>query len=360
MVVMPTRAPTAVEVEALDLARRGELALPPVQFDVSLPPGEGPPVADLLVTARFQSRRFEFAAVCKSSSTPRIVRDAATSAAAAAERMGRMPMLIVPYLADQRLRELEALGVSGLDLCGNGVLIVPDRLFVFRTGAANRYPSSAPIKNIYRRTSSLAARVFLLRPTYPSLKAVVEHVGIRGGTLAKSTVSKVVGSLKEDLLVTEEGAGLRLLNPNGLLDKLTENFQTPDVSRRIRVKWLGNRNDMLPTLVQRARDRRIRLALTGAGSTFAYAVMARSDALPLYCDQIGALLDGLPVDEGSRFPDIELLQTDDDTVYFDVRDQDGYPVASPIQAWLELMQGDKRDKEAAGQIRAALWPKDRR
>ena len=60
--------------------------------------------------------------------------------------------------------KLEAEGVSGIDLCGNGVIVVPDQLLVLRTGFPNRFRWEGTIKNVYRKNSSIVARVFLLVP----------------------------------------------------------------------------------------------------------------------------------------------------------------------------------------------------
>jgi hypothetical protein len=47
---------------------------------------------------------------------------------------------------------------------------------------------------------------------------------------------------------------------------------------------------------------------------------------------------------------VVLEETRDDTVYFDVRRENGAIRASPIQTYLELMAGDKRDRETAVQV----------
>ena len=35
--------------------------------------------------------------------------------------------IVTPYLSEQQLRMLESKQVSGVDLCGNGVIVVPNR-----------------------------------------------------------------------------------------------------------------------------------------------------------------------------------------------------------------------------------------
>jgi len=62
-----------------------------------------------------------------------------------------LPMLFMPFLSDRQLQELEREGLSGIDLCGNGVVIVPGTIAVFSSGRKNRFPSSVLIKNIYRK-----------------------------------------------------------------------------------------------------------------------------------------------------------------------------------------------------------------
>jgi len=44
------------------------------------------------------------------------------------------------------------------------------------------------------------------------------------------------------------------------------------------------------------------------------------------------------------------LATEDETVYFDARQEDNFWWASPVQVYLELMAGDKRDQESAEQL----------
>ena len=61
--------------------------------------------------------------------------------------------------------------------------------------------------------------------------------------------------------------------------------------------------------------------LTGKSSLDAYAVMGRDEWPVFYTRSIDRLIDvwGNKVEETSRFIDLELRQTDDPTVYFDVR-----------------------------------------
>ena len=55
--------------------------------------------------------------------------------------------------------------------------------------------------------------------------------------------------------------------------------------------------------------------------------------------------------EGRADEEIELLETTDPTVYFDAQDD---LIASPIQCFLELQAGDKRDQDTAEQVRRLI------
>ncbi|MFC1588606.1 hypothetical protein ACFL54_09880, partial [Planctomycetota bacterium] len=87
-----------------------------------------------------------------------------------------LPMLIVPFLRDSQLEELGNEGVSGIDLCGNGVVIAPNKFAIYRSGAKNRFPSTSTIKNIYRKNSSMIARVFLTQAKYDTVQIILSTI----------------------------------------------------------------------------------------------------------------------------------------------------------------------------------------
>ena len=62
-------------------------------------------------------------------------------------------------------------------------------------------------------------------------------------------------------------------------------------------------------------------------------------------------------EETSRFPNVEFLETDDPTVYFDRRGTSP-PIISPVEAYLELSNGGKREQEAAAPLRTNLLTRE--
>lgn len=324
--------------------------------------------AILAVTAEDQT--FDFAAEFKSRSTPRIFEEALSTIQKAAERRQMLPMLVVPFLRENQLVELQQRKLSGIDLSGNGVVAVPGKLLVYRTGSPNRYPDSAPTKYAYRGATSLVARAFLCQAKFQSLADIRNGISIRGGNVVLSTISKALKRLESDLIVDRTASGFRLRQADKLLEKLAESYTDP---KTIKTATFAIKRGALTTRGEQpgAGDftaaaalaplfgegqQQASLVLTGRSSIENYAVMGRQEWPVLYTTHIDRLIRtwGDGVEETSRFIDFELRETDDPTVYFDVRMTENLPYASPIQVFLECSAGDKREREAALQVKELI------
>jgi hypothetical protein len=354
---------TPTEQEILEQLRRGQVLLPPVsiRFLTAQRQADGNGNLDAVVEVSWRGKSAMFAAECKSPATPRAFRDGINRLKCAELPAGYHPLLIMPFLRDQHLKELEREGISGVDLCGNGFVIAPGAFAVFRGGAENRFSSSAPIKNIYRKNSSLVGRVFLARPSYEAVNQIHAETNRRNllvdrwdkRPLSLSTVSKVLKTLEEDLIVGRREM-IRLLQPDKLLDQLRENYQAPETRDRVRLKVPEESRSVPESLQQQARALGMPMVATGTSSVSRYAVMQRGDVLSVYCPRLDILLERLPAGRSDRFPNLELIETEDERAYFDARPSGGFWWSSPVQVYLELMAGDKRDQETAEQIKSSL------
>ncbi len=351
------------EKEIIRKFEEGGVSLPPLQLRLSSrKEGAGDSGADATIEVCLGEQREEFAVEFKAQSTPRVLREAMYRVRAAVRDTGLNPMIIVPYLSEDALRELDVEGVSGLDLCGNGIVVVPGRMFVYRTGNPNRFPSSAPIKNIYRKNTSMIARVFLVRPRFNRVTEIMEEVNRRnllsrwaGQPIALSTVSKAIKGLEDDMIVGRKGFAPSLLQAEKLLDRLSENYAEPKVGQFMNWKLplpsgAGKSEDMLKEAFRSG----IPAVVTGTSSVSRYAVMQSGDTLRIYCPDPKDWLAKLPGDQSDRFPTFSIIQTEDASVYFDARSHEGIIWASPVQTYLELMKGDKRDQETAAQVRDTI------
>lgn len=347
----------ALETDILDALRDGTVELPPVRIRLAgvAPPfevGGRTPRPDAYVDVTWGDRILRFVATLKVQTTPKMFRDAVEEVRASAEASEMRPMLVAPYLPSDRLEALESQGVSGVDLSGNGVIVVPGELLVFRTGHPNRYPAGRTIRNVYQGVSSLVARVFLVRPTYESVQAVMDEVTRRGGRVSLSTVSKVLKVLEEDLVIRRDGRASELLQPDELLDRLADAYKPPVVEARRTYRLVDESGTLMDGLGESDGG----LVLTGEASVDRYAVMPREKTVRCYCTSIGTIEQRFPgrLEESPRFPDLELIETRDPTVSFDRRSDSGVAVASPTQSWLELQAGDKRQRDAAGNVRTRI------
>jgi hypothetical protein len=342
------------ERDILEALRAGEVELRPLQIElVGVEPrleshrlGGRP---DAYVDIRWGERAFRFVAELKVQATPRTFREALDQLRRYAEASEMRPLLVTTYLPPDRLDELEARGVSGLDLSGNGVVVIPGEVIVCRTGNPNRYPAGRKIRNVYQGASSLVARAFLLRPQYQSVQEVMDEISARGGRIALSTVSRVLKVLEEDLVIRREGRFSELLQADELFNRLAAGFKPPRIDARKKYRWSGDRSELLGRLGNLSGQ----LVLTGAASVEMYSVMPREKSVQCYCMSIEPIEQrlGTRLEESIRFPDLELVQTRDPTVYFDARTTNGVDIASPVQCWLELNAGDKRQQDASRSVR---------
>jgi DNA-binding transcriptional ArsR family regulator len=316
---------------------------------------------DAVVVASWRSQQAKFVVECKALSTPKGFDDAVRKCQDSSPPSGVLPMLLMPYLRESQLQALETKGISGVDLCGNGIVVAPGRFTVFRTGAENQFSTYSPIKNVYRKNSSMVGRVFLATPFFESVQQIREAVNARNLLLTRwrrtpmglSTVSKALKVLEEDLIVDRQ-MGVRLVGPDKLLEALVDNFVRPSKEPRIQLKVPGDRASVMQLLRARADAVSLPIVATGLSSVSQYAVMQREDMLSVYCPDIATLRDSLNGKETDRFPNVELIESSEQPLFFDAREAEGFLWASPAQAYLELMAGDKRDQEAAEQVRDYL------
>ena len=347
----------------IDQLRRGRVELPPLSLRIV--EGQAKTGAnrrlDALVEASWRGSKAKFAVECKALSTPRSFQDGVNRLKTMQFPKGCLPMLFLPFLGENQLQDLEREGISGVDLCGNGVVIAPGSFSVFRTGGKNRFLSSAPIKNIYRKNSAMVGRVFLLRPGYATVQEICAEINRLNllvhrwdkKTMSLSTVSKALKTLEEDLLVARNEQ-IRLIQPDKLLEKLSQNYNLPAIRERVRLRVTAEGRALPELLANLSQSLGLPLVATGLSSVTQYAAMQRGGLLSVYCPRLEPFLERLPGNQADRFPNLEMLETDDEAVYFDARQEEDFLWSSPLQVYLELMAGDKRDRETAEQLRMLL------
>ena len=367
---------TKTESEMLAQLKASPISLSPVVLKLQeIAARIGDVKCDSIVNALWDNCEATFAVECKRLGTPKEFAGAVLQIKSWDLPKGTYPMLLLPFLKPEQLDELDRLGISGVDLCGNGVITIPGRLKVFRTGQPNRFKSTATIKNVYRGKTSLVARIFAEQASFPSLRslreAIIESDLLSAVGLTKpiglSTVSKAIKTLEQDLIVTrEKGGAIQLLQRDLLLDKLQRNDEPIESPQPIKLKV--ETGDLLEWVRFYTNASGELAVLNGVSSTTQYAVMQRAEIYQLYTPDPVSLANRMvgrggasevppnenPAEETDRFENVVLIKSKRPVDYFDVRVGKPLPWASPLQTWLELMRGDKRDRETADQVRERL------
>lgn len=359
--------------------------LPPLQrdtVDVMLSPTEK---ADAFLTLKMRGNLptdfYHFLVETKSQNTPRIVHQAITQIQAYTKDRNDpnvFPMIVVPYLSEERLVELEEAGVSGIDLCGNGLVTIPGRVFVYRTGKENRYPASRPVSNPFQGKSGVVGRIFLdceyatvlgadenrVRETErqtAALGEIREAILKRGVDISLSQVSKTISALVDERILGSHGRSIFLLNPDLLLERLASDWSRPPKGRIYlklpegrsslsRLKWDEHETDW---------NRKFKWAITGESSVARHLAFAQGGPLQVAVTNLRKAKELLQGEEESipSFADVALRESDDPGYYFDnIIDENGLRWASVLQTWIELANGDGRQKDAAREIQNLIIP----
>jgi hypothetical protein len=208
----------------------------------------------------------------------------------------------------------------------------------------------------------MVGRSFLTAPTYPTVRAVCQAVNAANllvrtaerTPMREATAWKALKGLQDDPIVERSEDGFRLLQADKLLDNLAENFDPPRPVSQVRLKVDAGSKKLPAWFADRVATVSSGWVATGLSSVDRYAVMAREEILSVYCTRLDAVRALVGGKERDRFPNLELIEVADEPAYFDPREDGNVRWASPVQCFLELMAGDKRDQVTADQARAYI------
>lgn len=334
--------------EALRLLLDGQVSAPPLALRVQDPAVHSKvDGADFSLTLTWKGQPKAFGGIYKPVSTPKNVQDALTQAKAyASKHPERYPLILVPYLSEESCRQLEEAEVSGMDFCGNLILFAEPWL-VHRTGHPNLFPSGQAIKNIFEGKSALVGRALLTRPRYEQVSELRDGLVAKGTNISMGTVSKVLKSLEEQLIVSRED-GITLLQPERLLHELAQHYKGVQ-ARQIVTGKAELDTSFFESVKTNAEAHGVRFA---GRSEDVYAV-APTSGLPtrIYVSRLGDWMDALPFQQTERFSNVEFVETNQDEVFFDLLQLNGFAWCSRVQIYLECINLGKREQETASSIK---------
>lgn len=260
-----------------------------------------------------------------------------------------IPTILVPYLSEKIVNILESKNMCGLDLNGN-YYIKDKSLIAIRLDKKNEYKEQATIKNVYSKNSSVVGR-FLLNQnkTYRKVSEIYEGIKNLNGEITLSTVSKVLNSLEEDLVLSKEKKSIKLLQPGKLLESLQNNYSPPSPVKILRLKLPDFKNEKEKVLNEYFLNNWI---FAGESCADVYSLTPPISMFTVFLRQTE-----IPSNFIKEYVDIRfynttllLLSASDNYVFF-ARNNN---YASKLQTYLELTQLDKREKEIALDIKKEI------
>ena len=266
-----------------------------------------------------------------------------------------IPMLASPYLSPQSRSICTDHDVAYIDLVGNAHLTFGD-VYIDRAVAVQPKSETRALRSIFAPKAAAILRVMLRDPDRPW--RVVELAERARTSLGH--VSNVRKALLSRELIEKREEGVVLINPDGLLKMWRENYRQPRGQRikeytRLHGKLLDNRlqGELNP---YRHAPRAIYSLNSAAGWL---APFARDGTHSFYADEQGRQLlrDVLELTPAAIGPNVALCETFDDSLFDDaVEPSPGIFCTSPVVTYLDLWNGNERQREAASHLAEEFFP----
>jgi hypothetical protein len=271
-----------------------------------------------------------------------------------------VPMIIAPYISKKESERLLEEGISWIDLSGNMFIKASPAIYIERTGKPNKYPDTSPIKNIYKGTSSLVGRALLLNPQgFSSLYKVVNFINERKGTITLATVSKVLKSLEENLIVDRAKGKICVKQPKILLENLAEGYGDYSKQQKNRqfkydIKSINELSTILfNTQVDYAYGGFYAAQLKGLGVT---------EQITIFVKSIGDIKKALRMKPDIASPDEEygriiFIEANNPGVWFNIQDESQKKIVDDLELYMEMINDTPRGPKVADQLKQRILEK---
>lgn len=312
---------------------------------------------DARITLSWRGRAVKFLVEIKARTAPRLVTDAVLQLKNLAGDRKENLLIVVPFLSKTIVEILEREGMSGLDLNGNYLIQTPE-MAAIRLDRENQFTESQSIKKIFSGSSSLVGRLFLsAKRRFESVNEVCAAIQKLGGSLSLSAVSKVLKGLEDEMIIEKGSAGIALLQPEKLLQKLAEGYRSPKIqgSAKLRlpaeagVPYRFGEPGFFETFAGS------QWILSGESSARRYSLTADTAVSKIYIADYQPFLKY----QDERFYNVLAQKTEEPFPFFDAQQDRAMRWASPVQCYLELSRLDKREKEIAETVREEILKKFR-
>ena len=266
-----------------------------------------------------------------------------------------IPMLASPYLSPQSRSICTDHDVAYLDLVGNAHLTFGD-VYIDRAVADRPKSETRSLRSIFTPKAAAILRVMLRDPDRPW--RVVELAEKAQTSLGH--VSNVRKALLSRELIEKRDEGVVLINPDGLLKMWRENYRQPR-GHRIKeyTRFHGRQLDerLRGELNPYRHGPRAIYSLNSAAGWL--APFARDGTHSFYVDEQGRQLlrEVLELTPAAIGPNVALCEPFDDSLFDDALEPSpGIFCTSPVITYLDLWNGNERQREAASHLAEEFFP----
>ena len=312
---------------------------------------------DLRIALSHDGVNYALVIEVKANGAPRFVRSAVyqlRSYVAHADVGQRLiPMLVSPYLSPESRAICTDHNVAYLDLFGNAHLAF-DSVYIDRAVADKPKSESRVLRSIFNPKAAAILRVMLRDPD--RAWRVTDLAKKANASLGH--VSNVRKALLEREWIEKRADGVVLVQPDALLKAWRENYRRPVGHRITGYTHLHGKqfDERLSKALNQQHPRAI-YSLHSAAQWF--APFGRDGTHTFYADESGAqfLQDILRLTPVTKGANVVLHIPNDESLFDDaIEPAPGIFCTSPIITYLDLWNGNDRDREAAEYIARKFFP----
>ena len=266
-----------------------------------------------------------------------------------------IPMLVSPYLSPRSRAICTDHNVAYLDLFGNAHLAF-DSVYIDRAVADKPKSESRVLRSIFNPKAAAILRVMLREPDRAwRVTALAEKAKASLGH-----VSNVRKALLEREWIEKRANGVVLIQPDALLKTWRENYRRPAGHRITGYTHLhGKQLDKLLSRELNPYPRRARKIYSLHSAAQWFAPFGRDGTHTFYADELGAqfLQETLRLTPATKGANVVLHIPNDESLFDDaIEPVPGIFCTSPIITYLDLWNGNDRDREAAEYVAKECFP----
>lgn len=266
-----------------------------------------------------------------------------------------IPMIVSPYLSPESRAICKAHNVAYLDLFGNAHLAF-DNVYIDRAVAGKPKSETRAMRSIFTPKAAAVLRAMLREPGQAWLVAdLAEKADVSIGH-----VSNVRKYLLEREWIEKKDDGVVLIRPDALLKTWRENYHRPSGHRITGYTHLhGEQLEVRLSGVLNPFPQRPRAIYSLHSAAQWFAPYGRDGAYTFHADEPGVqtLTEALRLESVAKGANVVIRVLKDESLFDDaIEPAPDIFCTSPIVTYLDLWNGNDRDREAAEYIAREFFP----